>query len=410
LRTLNDAVFATRMRPIGVMLERFHWLAPGVERDAAGGLELRRLTGPGLYYAVRGRILLASPSREALIRAVTLREQDSLAALPVAADPGADTGAEDLRGSVALAPEDPLGGVFSTIRFAARIDAPDTLIKCRAVLNPASRQRFAFALEHAKPGPLLEPPIGLIELSGNFGESVHDLVTGLGDTFQWPLVSTAAWERWEAGAEDSADVTPKLAQMLTRVAGETGPSFRMSLYGMDLNEILPTPEIVGVFGSNGNNIEQLLQKAAVPAIASAQGWESFARYDEHTKSLALPLPAGGPSMKPTLTDWGGDVLLSTSETVAAKLAATTPLNTPLPQQGNLFVRVRPLPCVQAAADTARLLAAADALRGYTRESLETAVAQWTQRAGIVQEVWGLASHQDGEIAIDVGIKSAPPEN
>ena len=94
----------------------------------------------------------------------------------------------------------------------------------------------------------------------------------------------------------------------------------------------------------------------------------------------------------------------------AKLAATAPLNTPLPQHGNLFVRLRPLACVQAAADTARLFAGADALRGYTRDTLETAVEQWTQRAGILQEVWGVASHQDGEIAIDIGIKSASAEN
>jgi len=38
VRAFSDAVLATRMRPIGVVLERFHWLAPGIERDFAGGL------------------------------------------------------------------------------------------------------------------------------------------------------------------------------------------------------------------------------------------------------------------------------------------------------------------------------------------------------------------------------------
>ncbi|MBI5095535.1 MAG: hypothetical protein HZB26_24265 [Candidatus Hydrogenedentes bacterium] len=413
VRSFGDAVFATKMRPIGVVIERFHWLAPGIERDAAGGLELRRLANADVYYAVRGRVLIVSRSRDSLIRAVTLREQDSLSAAPPATDPATESGAEDLRGTVALAPGDPLGDVFSTIRFAARIDTPDTLVKCRAALSQAARQRFGPMLEHAAPRALLAPPDGLIEVSGNFGEPIRDFLTNLGDAMKWPYLSDAAWERWETGPGEGADasqVTPRLAQMLTQVAGPAGPSFWLTVHGVDVNEIIPTPEIVGVFEAKELDVAKSLREAAPPLPANAQAWESYVRYNAEEASLYLPLPAGGPSMTPTAMAWGDDLLISTSRRLAAQLAALPPVPVLLPHEGNLFVLVRPSKCVQALADASLLLADVDGLRGYTRESLEEDIARWTAQAGIVQEIWALASHQDADVTLDIGIRCAPPAN
>ena len=68
----SDPLLISRMSRIGCLIERFHRFFGEVAHDSAGGLDLRSIDGGALFYAVRGRILLVSPNRDALIRALTL--------------------------------------------------------------------------------------------------------------------------------------------------------------------------------------------------------------------------------------------------------------------------------------------------------------------------------------------------
>ncbi|MCC6142493.1 MAG: hypothetical protein IT368_01680, partial [Candidatus Hydrogenedentes bacterium] len=99
----SDMIFVTRMSRIGCVIERFRSFALDVEDDLAGGLELRRIREPELYYAVRGRVLVLSPSRKAVIDAVTLLPDE---ALPESALETAALAVEeaDVYGNVALNP------------------------------------------------------------------------------------------------------------------------------------------------------------------------------------------------------------------------------------------------------------------------------------------------------------------
>ena len=69
LRDFSDVLCVTKMTRIGTLVEQLHWVTSRIRRDTAGGLGLRHVPNAGMFYAVRGRILLISPSRDALVNA-----------------------------------------------------------------------------------------------------------------------------------------------------------------------------------------------------------------------------------------------------------------------------------------------------------------------------------------------------
>lgn len=65
---------------MGLLLERIHTFADFIQDDEAGGLHLRYLPDARLYYAVRGRILIVTPSRDRLVESLTLPAGEAMGA------------------------------------------------------------------------------------------------------------------------------------------------------------------------------------------------------------------------------------------------------------------------------------------------------------------------------------------
>lgn len=399
LKRFRDTLFLSKMTRVGRLLEDLARWGPWTQGDYAGGLKLREWIRDDLYYAVRGRALIVSPSRDAIIRALTLREEDAIGAEAFAARmAGPDAG--DLWGSVALAPDDPFGKVFRSARLGLRIGVRDVYLKCRATLTPVWQARLSPLLEGASPQPLATPLEGMLAISANFGKSLEGVHHGVSMALPWP----APPENQRREPEQVLKATaPELAQMLTTLLGPSGPGFRLSWQGVDLNEIIPVPEIVGVFQTSDVDIAAMFE-AFPPLPQDVHPWEPVPRYDPETKLVSLPL-LSGPSFEPTFASYGGELLASNSRTVVeAFRARSATRNDTLPQPGNLFVKLYPLPCVQTVVEVGHMLAEVDMLGGFTRDSFEETAAAWLDQAGRIEEFSLLASWDGAAIVAEVTLR------
>ena len=399
LEAFSDVLFVTKTTRIGCLLGKLSRFLPMSEHDVAGGLHLRRLAGQDLYYAVRGRLLLVSPSRDALIRALTVRQEDSLGEKRPAA--WGVSGAEDVQGTVTLSPEDPLGNVFRNLTFAVRVDSHSVTAKCRGVLRPEFVSRFGDLLAEAQPQTLLAPPEGILQVSLNLGKPVRELWTATGEALDKRELLEGLWESWSAAPDDGVQGAPRLA---TGLLGPLGPGIRLSWRGVDLNAMLPMPEVVATLDSPPDRILEAFE-AIPPPPPGSRPWDMYPRYDPETKRVHLPL-IGGPSIEPTAGVYGDALLISSSRTVGDALLDAPPKAAPLDQKGNLYVRVRPAPCIKAVSDVASLFVAHNLLRGWTSDKLAEAVAPWSAAAAVIDEITALGAYDNGEVSADLELLCA----
>jgi len=393
----SDVVILARMTRIGALLERFHGLLPAVEDDYAGGLRLRALPDEGVYYAVRGRILLVSLSRTALIRSLTLAEGDRLTQDKF--DELAHAGNEDIRGTLVLTGDQSLGDIFESVAFAMRIDEVSAQAVCRGTLRPEARVRFAPLLNGVGPVALGVPPAGMIGLSANFGKPIRELWSGLGEVTGAAWLSDAQWQAWEAGV---AGEPPGAAQFITTLLGRQGPGLRLAIADVDVNEFLPLPVVTGSVDGDAKAIAQLFESIPPPP-EDAKPWEAYPRIDGKKGVASVPM-IGGPSLEPAAAIDRGALTFSSSRTaLETMLSSNLPVEN-LPRPGNLYVRIHPAPLAGAIVESGRLLVAFDGLRGFTEESFEAAAAEWTDAAAVVNEITAVALVQDGAIEFEFRIR------
>ncbi|MFA6241418.1 MAG: hypothetical protein WC655_10835 [Candidatus Hydrogenedentales bacterium] len=400
ISSFSDVIGLTKMSRIGCLLERLHWFMSGIESDYAGGLRLRKLTNSGMFYAVRGRILLFSPSRDELIRALTLTEEAAIEEATMS--DLTRSGTEDMRGVVLLNPEEPLGATFQSVAFAIRIDETTAHTKFRGILNAPARERFATLVKGVAPRTLIQPPGGMLQVSLDFGKPLKEVWTGLGQAFESSFFNASKWQTWE---ETKPGETPGLPQLITALFGPMGPGIRLSCTGLDVNEIMPVPLLVGTLDAQVSALPELF-KAIPPPPPGTMPWDMYPRVDTAANIVRLPL-VGGPSIEPTVAVYGEDVLVSSSRTVAESLLAQPVAAAPMADKGNVYARIEPRPCVEQIVEAGRQFTAYNGLRGYTAESFEAAAAEWTAAASRVREVTALASFGNDSIDADFKLVCEP---
>ncbi|MCL4694773.1 MAG: hypothetical protein KJ060_19950, partial [Candidatus Hydrogenedentes bacterium] len=352
--------------------------------DYAGGLELRAIPDQGQYYAVRGRILLMSASRDALIRALTLAEGDQLDQSQF--DELARSGGEDIRGTVALAPDHAVGRYFESVAFAIRVDADSAHAKCRGVLRPQAAAELGSLIDGTGPASLKTPPEGLVAVSANFGKPVKEVWTALGDATGATLFSKSQWESWANGAPDQpVDV----ASFLTSLVGDKGPGLRIAMTGIDANEIIPMPILVGTVDGDTGAVKQMLESIPAPP-EDIQPWDSYPRYDAETGVAFVPM-FGGPSLEPAIAVSRNMMFVGSSQESMRATMSNEATDQDLPQSGNLYVQIQPAPLVKSMVESGRLLAEIDSLRGFTQETFETAAASWMASAENIDTITALAA-------------------
>lgn len=397
LDAFNDVLVVTHMSRTGCLIEKCRGFVPGIDNDHAGGLELRRVRDANVYYAVRGRVLLMSPSRQAIIRALTLTKEDSIPENALSSGLQEMAGGEDLCGNIQLPEGNPLGKICESLRFAARMTASQIRLSCQGTLRPAWRDRLSGLLEGATPQTLKMPPDGLVSLSADFGKPLNKAAAGVAQA----LDSAPAWlSEWISG-ENAATGAPATLQAATQaLLAMLGPGIRLSWQGIDQNEIFPAPELVLFSDCNDALVSELLASLPAAPAATPEEWSFAPQYDPKTGVVHVPL-IGGPSLEPAIAVHGKQLLVSSSSTVADSLLAQPAATEPMPTPGNLYLRIRPLPAFQACTDSALQFAEFGLIRGQTPESFKAWVAPYLELAQRIDEVAALAAHDNGEVRLDL---------
>lgn len=386
LDAFSDMVVISRMSRIGRLVEILQAAIPNIATDYAGGLRLREIPDASLYYAVRGRLLIASRSRNALIRRLVLHEDEMIDKAQLDNLVEEPQGGELIRGAIALDAHDRFGDAVKWAGFAGHVDADAAHLKWRVVLTESYRNQFAALLENAAPAELVLPPEGLVEISGHFGKPVSAVAQTL-TAILTPVLGLNGEETRDPAEGDAAAIG--IPDDLDGFLRTLGPGFRLVWCGIDVNEMVPVPEIAGYFDAQPGLLDGLLDLIPPPS-PDAKPWDPVLRYDPETRRARLPL-IGGPSIEPTFAVHGNALLASSSAVLADRLLRAAPPAQVVPKPANLFVRIRPAPCCAEIVAAGRLLAEQHFLKGYSRESFEEAAAAWQAKAALVHEVTGTFS-------------------
>lgn len=395
----DDVLFVTKMSRIGCLTERFHGFY-GVESDHAGGLRLRYLPEMETYYAVRGRVLVVSPSRDAVIRAVTLEEETAMPEGDLERGLGESRGA-DIYGHFTLGEGDPAGDVFETVRVLLRFEEDGMRAALTGRLAAPWEARLAGVLGGATPAPLEVPPTGMLQLSANFGISVKDVLRGIARAVEMEARFDEVWAAW---TNPTFEAAPGVGPLIALAAEQAGPGIRLTWQDTDLHEMVPMPIVAGTADAR-DGITQAF--AALPSLPEAAApWEAWPRFDAETGVAYVPM-AGGPSLQPTAALAGDTVVFSTSHPVAVTLLEEGVPTETVQEEGNLFVRIFPGPVVDAVTEVGMLLAENGMLAGHTPATFERQALAWKETATKVAEASGIAAHQNGEISMSLRLVMAP---
>ncbi|MCX5769341.1 MAG: hypothetical protein NTZ09_03585 [Candidatus Hydrogenedentes bacterium] len=397
MKRFGDVLVVTRMTRVGALLENLRGFFPAIEEDFAGGLNLRKMGG--VYYGVRGRVLLLSTSRPGLIEALTLLPDKALSA-DALDEMTQSLGDSDIYGRFQLAADDPLGDVIDRGTFSLRIDKTAATVACQSALRPAWREKMAGLLDGVTPRTLESPPDGVLRVSLDLGKPVESLWKCAGTAFGKQAEMDQLWAKWSASPEEGES---SLSSTVVSLLRGLGPGMRFSLVGVDLNEIVPAPEVAATLEADPVKVLEAFKGLPAPPEGS-QPWETYLRYDEAGQVVRLPL-IGGPSLEPTAGVKGNAVVMSSSRTVAESMLADPATADPpkLPKPANLYAALKPHDCGKAAFDVAMMLAEAGLLRGYSPETLQAKYGPWLESAAGVKEVSALAGYDSGNVTVELGM-------
>ena len=397
VKNFSDLLVVTRMTRVGTLLEKLRGFFPAIDKDYAGGLKLHKMGG--LYYGVRGRVLLLSASRPGLIEALTLLPGDAVGAEALEQMAQA-LGDADIYGRFQLAEDDPLGDVIERGTFSLRIDKTAATAACQSMLRPTWREKMAGLLEGVTPRTLESPPDGLLRVSLDLGKPVEALWHCAGTTFGKQGEMDQLWAKWTAAPEEGES---SISYTALGLLGGLGPGMRVSLVGVDLNEIVPAPEVAATLEADPAKLLEAFKGLPAPPEGS-QPWETYLRYDETAQVVRLPL-IGGPSLEPTAGVKGNALVMSSSRTVAESMLADPATANPpaLPKPGNVYAALKPHDCGKAAFDVAMMLAEAGLLRNYSPQTLQDKYGPWLESAAGVKEVSALAGYDSGNVTLELGM-------
>jgi hypothetical protein len=398
LETFSDPLLATKMSRTACILEKLRYFFPDVEEDLAGGLSIQSVENGAFYYAVRGRILLASLSRSALVSALTLSESDALETEHIAQRLSQDT-ASDVLWDMWFPEETGAGYAFDEGHVALNLRQDSLGVSATVHLRPSWQEHFTALMNNASPTNLPAPAPGPIALSVNFGIPLNQLWNGLdqalGETVD--LSASALWlQSSVAGDSDT------LNSFLAAAPALLGPGIGLTVNGIDDNAMVPMPELTAIVEADTATLEAAMDTLPLPTGDQP----ALLAYRADDRMLWVPM-VGGPSLEPTAVLVGDKVLLSSSHSVATALLDENFSPDDLPEKGNLYVSVDPNTALLEFKKAALPFLELGLLRDYSMESFEAAVGPWTEVTAKIDHLSLYAGHDKGIIQVQAALQLAP---
>jgi hypothetical protein len=398
----SDALVVTRMSRIGCLLEKGHRFYPGIESDFAGGLALRFLPEMQLYYAVRGRVLLMSLSRAALIRALTVQPDAVIAG----AAEGLDYGRRRLKGEplfarFAFSGEEAAGHFFETLEINLHLDQDQAVLlqgRCRLAADLDSR--LALLTAGAAPVPLRRPAAGHVEITLDLGRRLPDLWQGI----RAALEEVVPLDNLSAGARGWLSENGAAGALLDSLLAASGSGICLSWTGIDQNAMMPMPEIAAIIESDTGTLEESFA-ALPPPLEDAPELEPIPRYDAGAGIAYLPL-IGGPAIEPSAALREGRLFFSNSRHVTERIADDEAAGRPLDINANLLLRAHPGPALADIEAAGAQFAALGLIRGHDEASFCALFAPWRSAMDQIDEIYLLVSRQPDHLDFQFGLEMA----
>lgn len=391
LGKFSDLLVVTRMSRIGCLLERYYGIADNIKEEYAGGLELRRMGDLGAYYAVRGRTLVFSPSREALINALTLHEDDGVAALEETVAPMAG----DLQGRVNFSEGEPLGKYFVQSDFGLRFDADAVKFSSRSTLSPEWKAQFDHLAAGQPSSELMVPTEGSFVIAGDFSTPLPKLWTSVDE-----MSGGALTNYWNGlpGVSGAGMSGSAWAALLDGMKSGIGSAFTLRWTGFDYNGIVPFPELEMFMQTKPGFAAKLTE--AIPVLPAGQAPADFMPY-RIAESGIVRCPAGwGSVLEPTVFPEASGLRVTLHPQHMQHALAMDQTREAVPGKGDLFMRIRPVELLELLREGGMPYVHAGLLRGYTPETFEAAMGQALAGSRQVSEVRVTAAYEDGAITLD----------
>jgi hypothetical protein len=392
LANFSDLLVVTRMSRIGCLLERYYGIADDVEVEYAGGLELRRMgVDPVTYYAVRGRTLVFSPSREALIRALTLTEDGGVVTLEETVAPMAG----DLQGRINFGENQSLGVYLEQSDFGLRFEPDAIVFSSRSTVTPAWKAQLDRIVAGQRTGDLMVPAQGSLVLAGDLNTPLPQLWTSVDEMTGGALTgywSSLPWVRGD-GAAGSA-----WAAMLESMKGGIDSGFSMRWSGFDYNGIVPVPEAELFLETKAGFAPKLAE--SVPALPEGQAPTDFVPY-RIAESGVIRCPTGwGNVFEPTVFAENTGIRITLHPQHMEHALAMDKSREPAPGDGLLYMRIRPIELIELLHEGGMPYAHSGLLRGQTAESFDAAMEQALAGSRQISEVRVTVGYEDGALNLE----------
>ena len=406
----RQLVLSTRMTRIGSIVERLIRFTPAVNKDYASGLRLRHIPEAGIYYAPRGRTLLLSLSRDSLIHALTLRPDAALDAGLYQEGIHMATGADlfcriDARGIPLDQPP------FEKVEIAVRIERDTARLAVQGRLSPSFMEQYTPFLKGLTPQPLPAPLDGIVSVSMATAMPLPALIASLAEPF--PALKTAsAFLKQDEEDKDLLEPVTEIQSLMQQTLSDAGATMRLSWLGVEPYEMMPAPVLAATFDADTYRVLALFERIA-PAPGVTSGVDLAPRLDDEYTLAYAPF-VGGPAIEPAVAIYGNGMLFSTSANVARELLQTAPLTATHPQDGNLYISLKPNEAITAYLDTAREFAVSGLLRNHTETSLEDVMQPWVDASAALDTVVLFVTCDNGalraELKLAMNDTPGPPES
>lgn len=399
---MNELVATSHMTRIGCIVERFMRFTANVQKDYAGGLQLRFMPDIGLYYAVRGRVLLLSQSRESLIQALTLRQD---AALPTEQfmdgfqkAKGADVLCVLKADAVDMAVKP-----FEQIEVALRLETDSILAAVNGNISRKFIEEHAPFLANITPQPLDAPFEGMVSASMNFGMPLRDILDAVDESLPALEVATD-FIKGKPNDTDTVASIGEITTLLQQALRITGAKTRLVWTGVDAYEMLPAPFLAAAFEADADAALALFERV-VPSNTVNEDIDLTLRLDEEHLVAYSPV-IGGESIEPAVASYGNGLIVSSSALMAKELVKSPAATKKYSESGNLYLSIKPHSVAESLLNAAREFAISGLLRGYTVETLEASAKPLLYVTSQINSFACLASCNQGIVQASIKLDMA----
>lgn len=398
----DEVLFITRMTRIGLLTEKIFAYSGKVGKERADGLNLKKVKEADLYYSVRNRFLLLSPSRDTLIRALTLPATEAIAQQKFL--DGAQRAQEaDVYCRLAGGILSSMPDLFSDISLALRLNQPVPRISVQGAFSEASKVKYAPLLQDATREDALDTPLdGIASLAFNLGKPLPEWCGTL-SRIEEGAAGFNDWFSLPEALPEEAGPTEILQYLLATLFHSSGERLRLAWFGFDEKEVLPAPILAGTLEARTDALHAAYD--LVPeATLSRDMIDLYPHIDFEDLLVTLPF-MGGENLTPSMSLYPQGVLFSSSEGLVRELIQWEQISTKMAKKANLYFHLRPAQAWDALVPSLAELAAAGLLRDHDEASFLELAEGWKQQISPLREIAFLGAvlqkgiHLEAKIAL-----------